>query len=534
MKGDKKTAISFCTFFLLLFPVSSAGAALSSWDGSPLVTTAYGQVQGFEDNSTTWVWKAIPYAAAPAGGLRWQAPADPAPWDDVRQSTKFCSQCPQVPYFTGSGAFTGSEDCLYLNIWRPRSEETGLAVYFWIHGGSNKEGSADPYRGAALAATANMVVVTINYRLGPLGWFTHPALREVQDSPGSSGNYATLDIIKALQWVHNNIAAFGGSPDCVTAAGQSAGGINVLSLMISPAASGLFHRAIAQSGGLDPKDPQQGDDWADSLIEALLVRDGTAADMAPGVRQSMSRADIRTYLYAKTAEEIFAAGAGLPGNPDVFADGTVLPAEGAAAFDDPQSYNQVPVIIGSTSEEGKLFMYFMGFAGRWSPVQYQVFGKRVSQLGRIRGLDALARKLSAHKSQPGVYCYLFQYGQYRFSGFNAWPTDMGPTDRMSWAVALGACHGIDIPFNFGTVEGFSLFQGLEQYIFRDDTLPGRQALSDAMIAYTAQFARTGKPDPAGLPAWIPWPRTRDARAEKFLIFDADAAQARIEMARDVQ
>jgi len=512
--------------------------AQNQWQNTGLVTTMLGQVEGFQDSNNTWVWKAIPYTQPPVGDLRWQAPQDPTPWTETLHETEFCNKCPQGTSAINPGpsesVIQGDEDCLYLNIWRPQTDAKGLPVYFWIHGGSNIQGSADPYIGATIASRSNMVVVTINYRLGLLGWFTHPALRETQDAVSGSGNYGTLDIIKALDWVRNNIEAFGGNPQNITVAGQSAGGVNDLSLMISPPAKGLFHRVISQSGGLQPATLEDGDEYANTVIESLLVIDGTPQDLAASVRASMSTAEIRDYLMSKTADQLYTAIQGMQTNPNVFKDGTVLRAEGENAFDDPAKYNQVPVIIGSTSEEGKLFMYLMGLDEQWGPGLYQAFGKQASRIARKISLDKIASKISSHESQPGVYCYVFQYGQYNRFGYNAWPTDQGPTENMSWAIALGACHAIDLPFNFGMVGTFPLFDGMSDILFREDNRAGAEALSDAMLAYTAQFCRTGKPDPDGLPEWTEWPGSRGGIQKKFLLFDANDTEALIEMSADVK
>jgi para-nitrobenzyl esterase len=158
------------------------------------------------------------------------------------QADGFSSECTQYSEF---GEIIGDEDCLYLNVWRPQTEETDLPVYFWIHGGGNSIGTASSlmYDGSNVTSKGNLVVVTINYRLGPLGWFTHPELRN--GTPlDNSGNYGTMDMVKALDWVKNNISSFGGDPDKVTIAGESAGGSDVNSLVMSPHAAGLFHRGI--------------------------------------------------------------------------------------------------------------------------------------------------------------------------------------------------------------------------------------------------------------------------------------------------
>ena len=511
--------------------ISLAQAQGAEWQNTAVVATAKGSVQGFEDNYTTWTWKAIPFTKPPTGELRWKAPQDPDPWTGTLQNQDFCSMCPQTSYDNTS--IQGSEDCLYLNIWRPRTAEKNLPVYFWIYGGSEVMGSADPYIGAPLAGRQNMVVVTINYRLGLLGWFTHPALREGLSGADSSGNWATLDIIKALSWVHDNIETFGGDPGNVTTAGQSAGGINVLSLMMSQLATGLFHRGIVQSGGLSGTPVADGDTFADKLIEALLVLDGTPAQSAAAARQNMSNAEIRDYLRGKTVAQLFAAASGLRA-PYIFTDGTVIPAEGADVFKDPNKYNRVPLIMGTNSEEGKLFLYLFGLADKLGNPVYQLLGgKAFDRLTRKLKMDPLAYQLSRHENQP-VYCYSFQYGQYRRFGYNAWPTDTGPTDRMSWAQALGACHGLDLPFNFGLVGSFPLFAGIGEYIFRQDNRAGQLALSDAMMNYNGQFARTGDPNIAGQPQWTTWPKSRLSPGPRFMSFDANDTEAILKMIREVR
>jgi len=252
--------------------------------GSTFVDTSYGTVKGFADDANTWAWKGIPFARPPVGDLRWMAPEDPESWEGVRQADEFCDWCPQ--YFVEDAGpppsipiITGSEDCLYVNIWRPQSEEKNLPVYFWIHGGGNSIGTAAMtiYDGSKMASNSNLIVVTTNYRLGPLGWFTHPALRN-GDEMNDSGNYGTLDIIMALKWVRENIEAFGGDPDNVTIAGESAGAQNVHSLLLSPLATGLFHKAIAQSGGPWTDSVEDGDASADEVIDELMAIDGISRD----------------------------------------------------------------------------------------------------------------------------------------------------------------------------------------------------------------------------------------------------------------
>jgi len=234
--------------------------------------TEFGIVIGSEESATTgtYAWKGVPYAKPPVGELRWKAPVDPQPWTAPRPTQQFGNACVQYGRIYGPGAnnrydatigttlnqAVGSEDCLYLNIWRPASPQGGLPVIVFVYGGSNVSGyTADPvYDGAALANSTNAVVVTVNYRLGIFGFLNLPQLKSGVDAIEDSGNFALLDLLKALTFVNRNIARFGGNPTKVTLMGQSAGAIDVYALLTSPLVVGghpkLFHRAVPLSGGI--------------------------------------------------------------------------------------------------------------------------------------------------------------------------------------------------------------------------------------------------------------------------------------------
>lgn len=516
---------------LLTLSIVSYGCSdeAATWTNDATVETLYGPVQGFRYQDT-WTWKAIPYASPPVGDLRWQAPQDPEPWSEPRQETAFCSACPQyaITDLIGSSAsVTGSEDCLYLNVWRPQSAERDLPVYFWIHGGGNSLGTAstDAYDGTNMARQSNLVVVTVNYRIGPLGWFTHPALRnggsgsELDDS----GNYGTLDLIKALEWVRDNIAAFGGDPDNVTIAGESAGAINVYSLLISPIAGGLFHRAIAQSGIPVAVPVATGEASAQEVLANLLVDDGTVSDpeAAEAHLSQMSDADIADYLRSKTPSQLLAGYEStvfsMISLPFIFEDGTVIPESGFDTLDTGEYASKVPIILGSNKEETKLFL-FMDPAFQGQDDLYQKVTSATSDLWKAFGVDELARKLSSHADQPDVYVYQFLWGSGGDLGQSVIPDP--------WGFRLGACHYLDVPFFFGNSIFFDI---LDTAIFTEENRPGREALSDTMMAYVAQFARTGDPNPPGgdLPQWRPW--TNAAGELKCVLLDADLQAARVTM-----
>ncbi len=509
-------------FFLLLAGCSDDGDAGGppelAWTGDPVAETLYGKVMAEEDDAGTWLWKAIPYAKPPVGSLRWKAPRKPDPWEGIRQEKDFCDTCPQ--YFFLGDKVVGKEDCLYLNIWRPRTEETDLPVYFWIHGGGNSIGSAvvgDDYDGANLASRSDLVVVTVNYRLGPLGWLTHRALRE--GVPGSelddSGNYGTLDLVRALEWVRNNIRAFGGDPDRVLIAGESAGAVNVLSLLLSPAAHGLFQRALVESGGPMWSSVEEGEEGARELLLNLLVKDGTARDRsaAEEVLAGMSNQEIEAYLRSKTPAQLLHGYepwfGGMITFPNVFVDGTVIPAEGYEAFESGTYPNKVPVMIGTNKEEMKLFLfpdpYFLG-----KDDLYKVVASYGSDAWKIFGVDQVARALRTHPDQPGVYAYQFLWGAGGDTGESLLPDP--------WGFKLGSCHGMEIPFFFGND---SIFVFLQALVFTEANRPGREVLTEAMMHYAASFARTGDPNGAGsgLPEWRPW--SNEAGGPKCILLDVD-------------
>ncbi|MDM7999805.1 MAG: carboxylesterase family protein [Dehalococcoidia bacterium] len=532
----KKASILLVPLLLVALLLSTVGGcrqsteeALSAWKGGVRVQTLYGKIEGKKSGDGSVFWKGIPYAKAPVGELRWKAPRDPDPWKETLKAYGFGSECTQCDYL---GGMKGSEDCLYLNIWRPESEEDGLPVYFWIHGGGNSMGSASDqgYDGADLAIDCNMIVVSVNYRLGPLGWFTYPALRSSE--PGAeldnSGNYGTLDLIKALEWVKDNIAAFGGDPDRVTVAGESAGAINILSLLISPLASGLFHGAIAQSGMPVALPVETGEQSARGIILKMLVTDGRAADKsaAEAYLDQMSDSEINAYLRSKTATQLLSAYEGtvfgMISFPFIFEDGTVIPEGGFDSLENGEYPNKVPVIIGSNKEETKIFLFMASLLSD-NPFKnrddlYEKVASVTSDLWKLRGVDDIARKLTSSAGQPPVYAYQFLWGAADASGTSVLPGEYG--------FKLGACHGIDVPFFFGNWEFFNVLSGA---VFTAENRVGREALSEEMQAYVARFVRTGDPSPdgSGLADWQSW--SNDLGGPKCILLNADLNTASARM-----
>jgi para-nitrobenzyl esterase len=510
-----------------------------AWEGKSLVQTQYGKVGGTEAEGNTWVWKGIPYAQPPVDELRWKAPQDPEPWNGVLQAVEDPERCLQpavAQTWHSLGYNVGSEDCLYLNIWRPQTEETDLPVYFWIHGGSNNFGGCADYNGAAIASRSNMVVVVIQYRLGPFGWFNHPALYD-GDPENDSGNFGTLDCIKALEWVQDNIVAFGGDPDNITVAGESAGAHNTMSLVISPLASGLFHRAVSESGGMQIVPVEQGIELVNATIDNLLVADGTCATLeeAAAYRAAMSDAEIEVYLRAKPGEDILNAQlVGTEETHNAYADGYVIPG-GFVETIESGNYNHVPIILGSNEYETKDFIpLFAPLLGKpsWGYVYdlfdpdfdpyhewtvseiftavdsiiYEACGYYGALNWKAHYVDELARPLQ--EQQDDVYAYLFQWGG---PGSGPEPFDF----------VFGAAHAMEIPFFWGADE--SLFG----YSFTEENRPGREELQSDMMAYIANFAAMGDPNSSELYDWQEW--SNDAGGAKCIQFNATYTEADISM-----
>jgi para-nitrobenzyl esterase len=499
------------------------------WSGSPLVTTRFGAVGAREDAEQTWVWKAIPFARPPVGDLRWRAPREPQPWTGVRNPASFSTACTQYSSVL-PGIIFGTEDCLYLNVWRPKGLDTGLPVYVWIHGGGNSIGSAtttSEYYGSSIASRSHMVFVSINYRLGPFGWFSSPALREGASAEDASGNYGTLDIIQSLKWVRQNIEAFGGDPGNVTIAGESAGGFNVLSLLISPQAKDLFQRGISESGAAITHGMDEADAKSRELLAQLLARDRKVRTHPNGevLAAAMSREAIRAYLRSKDDREILLCyttwAFGMIDNPAILRDGFVIPEAGFDVLATGDYPSKVPLIIGSNKEEVKLFLLFSG-AIPWRSELYAAAAKYGSDLWKAAGVDEVARRLSAHADQPPVYAYRFDWGAVDAQGNGPLPGN--------WGRKLGAFHSLDVPFFLGrdTLNGV-----MHLVLFTGQNAPGRKALSGAMMKYVAQFARTGNPNAQGTgpgtgrAEWMPW--MNGPGAPKCILFNARGDSPEIAM-----
>ena len=507
---------------------ASAMTSFGAWNGSLTAATKFGLVSGEIDEKNTFAWLGIPYAAPPVGDLRWKAPQDPEPWQGIRPATKFGPKAVQAAALLGWTQ--GSEDSLYLNIWRPATSESNLPVYVWIHGGGNSSGSADAspsYRGYNLASNANAIFVSINYRLGLFGWFNHPALKTGTDPDTDSGNFGTLDIIKALQWVNENIASFGGNPGMVSVGGESAGAFNILTLLMAPSAQGLFQRAIVESGYRTSTTPEQAESFANDITKKLLIKERKAKNdaEAENLLSSMPPSEMASWLRSippkKLMSVIKAGNSGMLPFPYPIFDGHVLPAEGFAALADSSKIAVVPLIIGTNKEETKIFQWLGGLKS--SDPLYQPLAELTSARWKADGADSIADALVSAVPDYPVYVYRFDWGAPNAAGKSVMPGKLG--------AMFGAFHSLEIPFFLGsdTVLG----KAVPIKFFTKENEPGRTALQAQMGQYLANLIYTGNPNQAGsqdmntkspsLPVWERWDAAEHNPA--FMVFDASLTQS---------
>lgn len=520
-----------------------------------------GSVVGFAAQYETHAWLGIPFAQPPVEGLRWRAPRAPEAWADTLDALAFGPPCVQLASPHGgvgsdeSDGLAGSEDCLYLNIWSPRSESDRvvsenerLPVMVWIHGGGNLIGNAGSpmYDGARLAGSQNVVVVSINYRLGPFGWFSLPALRaEASNLLEASGNFGTLDQIRALEWIQTNIEEFGGDPENVTIFGASAGGTDVLALLVIDAARGLFHRAISQSGSTDSVSRAQAENplaaevpgmrhGSAEVTVSLIERAGVVPDReaARGYVEALPEADLLAFLRGRSPREIIDAYRD-PQRPDslevplLIRDGSLLPIEAWSSLVRAGRFHHVPVVLGSNRDEMKLFLsQDETYVQRRFGILYRIrdvedYERRSRYHSELWSVRAVADPASAivDSGFRGVYGYRFDWDD--------WPEVLG----VDFSKLLGAAHGFEIPFVFGN---FDLGDSpLANFLFDEATGPAREGLSAQMMSYWAEFARQGRPGRGGIedqPMWPGWTTAEDpdTATANVLVFDASAdAETRV-------
>ena len=469
-----------------------------------VIETSSGIVDGYKKGRVAF-WDDIPYAKPPIGDLRWKAPRKIINSKNkiTSKENNFCVQRPSsLGGVDGDGDFVGTEDCLYLDVTAPIKKTSNLLpVMFWIHGGGNTSGLKDLYDFNKMVKRHNVIVVRINYRLGPFGWFTHPSIQDYQSGKDKSSNFGTLDIISALEWTKENIELFGGDPNNITIFGESAGGHNVLSLLVSENSRGLFHKAISMSGyttSINPNDAYKQSQKSSTsahtsseIIKKILATKNYSDD-------SYSEEDVRNILYNLTTDEFFQHyydRETYEEIPLLTSDGLVIPKIGLRdALYEKDHINSVPTIAGSNRDEVKLWIgtaeYFVNL--EFSPVgsvlnipkvklkdevAFEAFNYYRSNAWKIRGVDIPLKGLHA-SGNNNLYAYRYDWDDHR-----------------RYVVAdfkklIGAAHATEIPLLAGNsklVGGYPL----SDLIYP----PGRSKLftSRNMMKFWTNFAKTGKP-----------------------------------------
>ena len=494
------------------------------------IETSSGKVLGYVKNNVI-NWDDIPYAEKPVGNLRWKAPrkyndesAIIKPKDD-----NFCVQRPSgLGGSEGNGYFSGSEDCLYLDIKAPKNNfKKELPVMFWIHGGGNTSGLKDIYDFSKMVDRYDVIVVTINYRLGPFGWFTHPSIQDLQDGIDKTSNFGTLDIVAALEWVQSNISLFGGDKDNVTIFGESAGGHNVYSLLASKKAKGLFHKAIAQSGYTtsissyqsykqEKKSPTSNHtSW--KIVNKILKRENIDR-----IQDDIKKDDLRKILLDLSAEDFFIHYGDRPSYEEVpllVADGIVIPSVGLRdALADKDEVNMVPTIAGSNRDEVKLWLasaeYFVDLkfsvlgklfgipkVGLKDKEAFEIFNAYRSSAWKIRGVDTPLSNL-AYAGNDNLYAYRYDWDDHR----RLFIAD--------FKELIGAAHATEIPLLTGNNKlvgdyGFLIYpRG-----------PSKRFLSKNMMKFWTNFAKNGQPGTStNAVEWLPYKGSNNSDSS-FMVLD---------------
>ena len=452
---------------------------------SPVVTLPQGTLRGASAGGID-SFLGVPYAKPPVGALRWHAPEAATPWNGTRDAVSFGHACLQSPR-PGLGA-TPSEDCLYLNVWRPSALKARAPVLVWIHGGGDLGGAASQpaYAGSAFARHG-LVFVSFNYRLGRVGFFDHPALERAHEGP--VGNFAIMDMLAALRWVRANIAAFGGDPARVTVMGESSGAASVVALLVSPQARGLFSQAIVLSGA--SRDFTLGGLTANQGADNAAQR-GLRFAAAHGIRGAGANALAQLRMLPSDAL-LEDQGLGL-GDRTTYTSGEIV--DGTIIVTDPQTAfaggtaNYVPVLVGSTSQELPAVgpscvsdpLSFFGSDEERAREAYA--GVSPHDLG-----DTIAADVAMNEPARYLAGVMTKHGRH------AWLDRFGYVPSALRSQQQGATHASDLRFDFNTLSPSASAQD--------------RAMATTINAYYANFALFGDPNGAGLPAWEPFVENGD-------------------------
>ena len=480
---------------ILILLVTASCSTISNFnetDKDIVVKSQSGNYLGIEATDL-YVFKGVPYAEPPVGALRWRAPRDVEYLDAIIDATEFKNECVQPK--DNSSIFnrnlsTGDEDCLYLNIYVPKNQNSlnknKFPVMYWIHGGSNIWGAGSDYDFSNLATSQQVIVITINYRLGLFGWFASPFFAETAEGLDKSYNFGHLDIIKGLEWVNQNISSFGGDKNNVTIFGESAGGSNTLTMIASPLTEGLFHKAISQSGYVSSYSVE----YAESISEL-----SSKNIFAENIKYLTDSNEIVDYLQGLTQTEVYekyiatAEKYVYPITPITIRDGIVIPNEGvykALEKTDPS----LVVVAGTNKDEmnywfvNSEYFYDTSFEIRRtlkrSEANLRSWNKYRSAIWRYKGAEEPLRRMS--KSNDNLYSYRLDWDEEDEGIFG------------DYSLFVGAAHGIDIPFIANSFDMEQIPWYIKNILFPESTAEGRDALSALMMRYWGNIAKYGDPN----------------------------------------
>lgn len=486
-----------------------------STENPRIVTTQYGKIEG-KKTSKAYMWLGVPYGKTE----RWQAPTAPDLWFHTRSCKKGK---------TGKG-----DDCLFVNVYKPakESDAENLPVMVFLHGGGNVGGSANRNFSTFVEET-KVIVVSVEFRQGAFGWFNSRGLH-TGNKLTDSGNFAMLDIKLALEWVRDNITAFGGDKENVTLSGFSAGARDSLNCMISPLMKGLFHKVISFSGGMTTCSVSEGRKWSNEKLATVLVRRGRFAKKKNALKyvKGLSKKKLNKLLYSLTDKEIKrmvgSAGLRLTTFPQCFRDGTVIPEEG---FDCLEwgGYNRVPMMIASNNSEFANVSYNTmqriltknpkTFKNR---KQFYNLLKKAKEYGsKLQSsfyLEKLAMKVAQDPYHSDLYAYRFQWGESK------------SVVSADYAKYVGAIHGMDVDFLLGRYKKGE--KNTSHTVYRKSNQKGREELASVMRQYVKNFLYTGNPngtDDSGkvMTQWNKWSKAAGSR--RIMTFSASKTKAKAAM-----
>ena len=523
MFRQKKAAAAVALALFALFTVAARGSSekraqkeAARFAGGEVITVREGALQGFEEGGALH-WFGVPYAAPPVGELRWKAPQKAESWKGTRDATK-TEGASQMGRVDGKIAPIGSEaGAVTLDITRPATSEDGLPIFFYIHGGNNQTGDSAALPATQLAQELNCVVVSINHRLGLQGFNALPAIRK-GTAEEQSGNFGLLDIAAALDWVIANAASFGGDAQNITVSGSSAGGRNVMAMLISPLFKDKFQKAISFSGGMTTASLEESARVDAAALAPLALQkgavSGTEDDAAAWLLTDSD--EVRAFLYGLTDSELSSAfgdaAIRMSAFPHLFADGAALPKEGF----DTKRYNDVPVLMVNGANEFSFFCISSAPFSALSSLELMASDDMLAQFrfaekygsmmyGYFNGEDSAERMLKAGYKSPIYTCII------------NWGTDSAIVGE-EFATTTGSFHCMSTPLMTGVIPFY-----MPKEPFSSE---GFASLGKMLNAYYKNFLHSGNPNGGGLPEWKSWPGL-DGTTQ--LIVDADATTAFAQM-----